>query len=212
MPGSTQGEFTYPNEPRPQVFGVCRHSYPDEPREVVFRISSWYKARPMNKQQAAEFLGVTTRAVERYTSQGKLSVRYEKGKTRSVAVYSEDELRALKSEIENPSIHRPAVDPLPAAFDKDSSQALIPTNTEQGLAEFVGFLRRASEAKESSPMPTISDIAQKIMLTLPEAALLTSLSRNHLRQAIEDKKLKARIIGRGWRVKRNDLDAYVKKL
>jgi len=61
-------------------------------------------------------------------------------------------------------------------------------------------------------MPTISDIAQKIMLTLPEAALLTSLSRNHLRQAIEEKKLRARIIGRGWRVKRDDLDAYVKKL
>jgi excisionase family DNA binding protein len=41
---------------------------------------------------------------------------------------------------------------------------------------------------------------------------LSGLSRNHLRQVIEEKKLKARIIGRGWRVKRGDLDAYVKKL
>jgi excisionase family DNA binding protein len=55
-------------------------------------------------------------------------------------------------------------------------------------------------------------VADKIMLTLAEAAALTNLSRNHLRAAIGEKKLKARIIGRGFRVKRSDLDAYVKKL
>jgi excisionase family DNA binding protein len=45
-----------------------------------------------------------------------------------------------------------------------------------------------------------------------EASQLSGLSRRILRQAIEEKKLKARIIGRGWRVKRADLDAYVMKL
>jgi len=59
-----------------------------------------------------------------------------------------------------------------------------------------------------SPVP----VADKLTLSLVEAAQLSGLSRNHLRQAIEDKKLRARIIGRGWRVKRDDLDAYVKKL
>jgi excisionase family DNA binding protein len=47
---------------------------------------------------------------------------------------------------------------------------------------------------------------------LTEAALLAGLSRGHLRLAIAEKKLKARIIGRGWRVKREDLEAYIKKL
>jgi excisionase family DNA binding protein len=70
----------------------------------------------------------------------------------------------------------------------------------------------ASERTERRTATSISDIAHKIILTLAEAAALTNLSRNHLRQAIEEKKLKARIIGRGWRVKRDDLDAYVKKL
>jgi excisionase family DNA binding protein len=55
-------------------------------------------------------------------------------------------------------------------------------------------------------------LAEKLTLSLVEASQLSGLSRNHLRQAIEDKKLRARIIGRGWRVKREDLDAYVKKL
>ena len=47
---------------------------------------------------------------------------------------------------------------------------------------------------------------------LPDAALLTSLLHKHLSHAIEEKKRCARIIGRGWRVKREDLDAYVKRL
>jgi excisionase family DNA binding protein len=55
-------------------------------------------------------------------------------------------------------------------------------------------------------------VADKLLLKLDEASALTGLSRGILRQAIKDRKLKARIIGRGWRVKRDDLDVYVKKL
>ncbi len=40
----------------------------------------------------------------------------------------------------------------------------------------------------------------------------TTNGRGHLRDAITDKKLKARIIGRGWKIKRDDLALYVKKL
>jgi excisionase family DNA binding protein len=49
-------------------------------------------------------------------------------------------------------------------------------------------------------------------LKLDEASLLTGLSRQILRDAIEAKKLKAKIIGRAWRIKREDLDQYLKKL
>jgi excisionase family DNA binding protein len=55
-------------------------------------------------------------------------------------------------------------------------------------------------------------ITDKLILSLTEAALLSGLSRGHLLTSIHDDKLKAKIIGRGWRVKRDDLDAYVKKL
>jgi len=50
------------------------------------------------------------------------------------------------------------------------------------------------------------------MLTLADAAALSSLSENHLREAIKAKKLKGRIIGKGYKIKRVDLDAYIKKL
>jgi len=69
-------------------------------------------------------------------------------------------------------------------------------------------LQRQSDPSQLS----VADLAAKLMLSLSECSRLSGLSRNHLRQAIEDKKLKARIIGKGWRVKRSDLDAYVQKL
>ncbi len=55
-------------------------------------------------------------------------------------------------------------------------------------------------------------VADKLMLTLADAAALTSLSKDHLSAAIHAGKLKAKKIGRGWKVKRDDLDGYVKKL
>ena len=70
--------------------------------------------------------------------------------------------------------------------------------------------------RSSNPPPTatvsVADVAHKIMLTLPEATMLTGLSRNHLRQAIEKGLLKGKLIERGWRVKRADLDDYVENL
>jgi excisionase family DNA binding protein len=50
------------------------------------------------------------------------------------------------------------------------------------------------------------------MLSIDEAAALAGLSAHHVREAIKAGALKAKIVGRGWRVKRPDLDAYVKKL
>src|SRR5205823_4403495 len=59
---------------------------------------------------------------------------------------------------------------------------------------------------------SVSEIADKPLLTLAECQALTGLSRGILRGAIGEGRLKARIIGRAWRVKRPDLDLYVKKL
>jgi excisionase family DNA binding protein len=55
-------------------------------------------------------------------------------------------------------------------------------------------------------------IGEKIILTLNDAAALTSLSKGSLREAIKAGKLKARIIGKGYKIKRSDLDDFAAKL
>ena len=49
----------------------------------------------MNKKEAAEFLGISVRPLERYVQQGRISVRYEKGKTRPTANFDPAELETL---------------------------------------------------------------------------------------------------------------------
>jgi excisionase family DNA binding protein len=55
-------------------------------------------------------------------------------------------------------------------------------------------------------------VESKPLLKLDEASQLTGLSRQILREAIEQNKLKAKIVGRAWRIKRDALDQYLKNL
>jgi excisionase family DNA binding protein len=62
------------------------------------------------------------------------------------------------------------------------------------------------DAKDSVPL------ADKLTLNLVEASALAGLSRGFLMDAIKGKKLKAAKRGRGWNVKRSDLDAFIAKV
>jgi excisionase family DNA binding protein len=181
----------------------------------------------MTKEEVAELLSCSTRQVERYTSAGELSVTYEKGTTRKVPVYNRGEVEALKERLDRPTIK-------PAIARPDESQALMTTGNDKLASQLSELVAIASAKVQQANLDKMADafsalaeaieglkervnnpsiqIADKVMLTLQDAATLSSLSRNHLLEAIHDGRLKAKIIGRGWRIKRGDLDAYVKKL
>jgi excisionase family DNA binding protein len=162
----------------------------------------------MNKKEAAEILGVTTRQVETYASKGRLGeVNYIRGRTGKQADYDAEAVERLRMELTEPDQHITA---LQAANSQTSGLSVL-ANTERLIAtlEALGFTRANNHARSS---PSIADIAAKPLLTLAEAQTLTGLARGVLREAIGQGKLKAKIIGRAWRVKRTDLDAYVKKL
>ena len=55
-------------------------------------------------------------------------------------------------------------------------------------------------------------IQYKLTLSIAEASALSGLSRQRLRAAIKDGTLTAQIIGRGYRVKRTDLEDYIDSL
>jgi len=178
----------------------------------------------MNKQAAADFLGVSVRAVERYTQQAKLSVTYAKGRTRPVAEYRQEELDALRAEINANLYHqRPAHEkPNPANSEQAGglvaippSQALQRVGSEQSiqaLGQAIADALRATQDGKGSGSVAIADLAHKLMLSIDEAARLSGLSANHIRGAIHDGTLKAKIVGRGWKVNPEVLKAYAARL
>ncbi len=75
------------------------------------------------------------------------------------------------------------------------------------LAEVLKAIREEQEIDRLS-VP----IQYKLTLSLAEASALSGISRQRLRAAIKDGTLIAQIIGRGYRVKRTDLEDYVDSL
>lgn len=93
------------------------------------------------------------------------------------------------------------------------SEALVPFEHEDLVARLIAAITAFnSNGQTNKPGICVADAAHKVLLTLGEASALTNLSRGHLRKAIGQGKLKAQIIGRGWRIKRADLDEYVQRL
>jgi excisionase family DNA binding protein len=167
----------------------------------------------MNKIEAAEFLGISPRSLERYTASGRIAAAYVKGRTRPTLEYSREDLDAFKAEleapVEKPIVPNPDTKALARIGGNASPRAIVPRSGE--LTALVQLLNEYSSAARHDK-PTASECAAKLLLTLAEAQVLTGLSRGVLRQAIEAKKLKARLIGKAFRIKRTDLDSYIAKL
>jgi len=156
----------------------------------------------MNKQEAAEFLGVGVRALERYTQQGKIGARYEKGKTRPVAVYDVEELRTLKTELDSKLFStRPTVEQPNHA------------NPEQSLAALSGNSSLPTAATNFGHFIQALSMFDERMLTVEEAAEFSGISANALRRDMKAGLLpKYKGYGRGDRVKRSELRAYIQSL
>ncbi len=176
------------------------------------------KASAMNKQEAANYLGCSVRAIERYTQKGRLSATYVKGKTSPAAEYREEDLRALKVELDAELYpQRPAVEtPSPAkSANLAHNPAALATlsasaSSQSDFAALIGAIVRESVQAAVAGVPVVG----KLVLSLKEASAVAGIPRGRLLEAIESGKLKASkdTIARGWRVKRDNLDAYVKKL
>ncbi len=174
----------------------------------------------ITKEQAAEILNMTTRAVERYTKQNRLSATYERGRTRPVPTYEEAEVRALAAWLVHPA--QPAISNSDRSDNSDrdvgipANQALQRQGGAEGMQAFASMIADALQGAQTPrggrhDAPPV-ELKDKLTLTLSEAAALSGLSANHLREACVAGKLKARIVGRGWKIRPEDLRAYVARL
>ena len=159
----------------------------------------------ITKQEAADYLGVTLRSIEGYAAKGKLTAGKAKGKRGDIAVFDEDELAKLKAEREQVVyVGRPEQQ----ALQMRSSSADVAAVVEQ-LANAIANLQTA---RSSNVDVSLTDLAVKHLLKVSEAQRLTGLSENTLREAIKTGTLKAKKIGRAFRIKSDDLASYIKKL
>jgi excisionase family DNA binding protein len=153
----------------------------------------------MNKEDAAKQLGISVRSLQRLVQSEKISVTYKRGESgKQEAIFDLDEIENYKQQRD--------VETLKPSTATTSDTALARSDTQQ---QFLEGLRQLISPEQKSVSVAIAD---KPLLKLDEAAALTGLSRYTLRKAIDAKKLKGRIIGKAYRIKRADLDTYVKNL
>ncbi|MBD2609641.1 helix-turn-helix domain-containing protein, partial [Scytonema hofmannii FACHB-248] len=115
----------------------------------------------MNKQSAADFLGVSVRALERYVQQGRIGVKYEKGKTRPTANFDQTELEAFKEELNQPTV-KPAFESRQIATEQQPQTGKLVHQAGE-IAEFgeIGVID-----KLSSIIEVIGSTANLWLLTL----------------------------------------------
>lgn len=154
----------------------------------------------MTKKEAADFLGVGMRTLERYTSDGRLTPDKIKGKNGLTLDYRTEDLERLKVELA-------AIIPSPPIV----AATLATPTSETALARVIP--RPATLARVSPPpSPEAVSIVHKLTLSLDEAAALSGFSSRRLRQAVAEGKLHAVRVGRGFRLRGEDLKAFVNSI
>ncbi len=151
----------------------------------------------VNKKEVSESLGVSVRRVEQFDEKGRLGAKtYVKGKTGKEAHWESEAVERLKVELNS----------------TDTPDTSLQTLRSPDARLFVASLVEALQSRDEPRKSGLVEIADKPLLKLDEAAALTGLSRQILRAAIETKELKAKLIGRAYRIKRDDLDDFIKSL
>jgi excisionase family DNA binding protein len=183
-----------------------------------------------NKADAAGYIGVSVRTLMRLTGAAGGVPHLPKRRESAPTMYAKEELDRYLASVTGMPVVSGIVTPdtpdgdkaavnmgvsrmptVPSVTDDQRLLMMAAMMAEQMMKRLPPMLPPAPNG-DAAPASVAVPVADKLTLSLVEAAQLSGLSRGHLREAIEDKKLKARIIGRGWKVKRDDLDLYVKKL
>jgi excisionase family DNA binding protein len=160
--------------------------------------------------EAARLLGQSVRTVQRSLDGGKMEAVAVAGK-RCVRLRADEVLPGLSPD-------ESAIIDGGAGFDLSVNDArlsrVLSRDTTAGGERDMSTLAALVEAFTAlAPQPPgAHEIAAKLLLTLDECRVLTGLSRQTLRAAIDADELKAKQIGRAWRIKRSDLEAYIEGL
>jgi excisionase family DNA binding protein len=154
-----------------------------------------------SKREAAEMLGLSTRGIERAVRRGHLTVLYRDSKHGKQAWFKAPELQRLKQIQEGRG---------PVGFTSGiPGQPVGPGPAIGTLIPMVEMEpRRKGREREAQAVP----VADRLTLTVDDAAHLAGLPRSFIIENIHSGKLKAITIGRRHYIKRVDLNEFVQKL
>lgn len=170
----------------------------------------------LTKKEAAEYLGVSPRTLERYVKEGKVSVRYETSSNGEMALFDQEELAELAEDRQTPRI-RPAVgDSELATTTSDNLSSEMSGGVGGLLAPLQQMIEKLilalSERDTVAAKVTPAMLQGKLLFTLSEARVMTGLSRQILMEAIRDGRLPSQIVGKAYRIKAKDLERFVDEL
>jgi len=158
----------------------------------------------MDRKTVAQTLGVSEKTVSRYVAAGRLPDVRKNG---ALDIAEADVLR-LKAELEAPVI---------TARDNETGQertAIVVVPRARGikpgnaLAVIEGVTRQRETGQEKPFVP----VADKLLLNLEDARALTGLSRGVLVDAIKAGELRALTIGRGYKLRPDDIEDWIEKM
>ncbi len=198
----------------------------------------------MNKKEAAKFLNLSEKTIERYKASGKLPARLRRivgndGKTRKVLDFEQSDVERLKRELSGEVVYPDLTGGQPQTKTRTDIDTRTSTDTKN--SENTGLLTLGQpqtktktqtetdtdiQTQTANPLDIISarvgDVVEKhlevfraggkLLLNINDCRLLTGLSDASMRDAIRSGKLKGQKIGRGYKIKRGDLDEYIEKL
>jgi excisionase family DNA binding protein len=175
--------------------------------------------KALSKKEAADYLGISIRTLQRYMTANKISYKMQRSKFGDEATFDEAELDRFKKEnladVVRPAIVSPLAEgrvseALARRGSPSDSQGLIPL-PPQIVMLLERIIARMEPPSKHSPVLPISELAHKLVLKKAEAAALAGVPEGRLKLAIDAGALKASkdTLGRGWRIKRSDLDAWI---
>ncbi len=166
----------------------------------------------MNIKEAAEYLNISVKTLERKIAGGDISVAYVTGATGRLRTFERTELdrfkaaEAAKAETTSYVARPRAV----AASAVSSSQGLQRNRGVQGIEAFVSMIADALQANVAQRNGIAAvPLRDKMTLSFKEASRLSGVPESHLRAAYASGSLRGAKIGRGVRVTPDDVRRYV---
>jgi len=162
-----------------------------------------------SKKEAAEALGVSTRAIERAVRRGHLAAQYRPSRHGRMAWFTPQDIARYQAlQQARSGFGFSAAGFSSAVMKKPASDAGFTIGTIMPLAPPEDAARRLAPHRREQQDNSVP-LNQRLTLSIPEAVELSGLPRQFLLESIQANKLKAVRIGRSLLVKRADLETFV---